>query len=65
MECARNKVSHSTTRVSKMKNPVKGLSKVAAVIDYPRDMNHLDDFLFFPILDLEKGVLICRVRSVG
>ena len=28
-------------------------SKFVTVIDYPRDMNHLNNFLFLPILDLE------------
>ena len=53
MECARNKVTHSTTDVSRVKNPVKGLSEVVGIIYYPRNMNQLDNLLFSPVLDLE------------
>ena len=52
MECARNKVTHSTTGVTRVKNPAKGLSEIITVIDYPRDMNQLDNILFSPVLDL-------------
>ena len=53
MACSRNKVTHSTTGVSIVKNPVKGLSEIVTVIDYPRDMNQLDNLLLSPVLDLE------------
>ena len=49
----RNKVSHSTTGMARVKKLTKQLSKIVGVINYHRDMNHLDNFLFFPILDLE------------
>ena len=53
MECARNKVTHSMTGVSRVKNPAKGLSDIVTVIDYPRDTNQVDNLLFSPVLDLE------------
>ena len=49
----RIKMSHCTACVSRMKNPSKGLSKIVTTIYDPRDMNHLNNFLFFPVLDLE------------
>ena len=55
MECARNKVTHSTMGVLRVKNPAKGLSEVISIEDYPRDMNQLDNLLFSPVLDLEIG----------
>ena len=53
MEYPRNKVTHSTTGVSRVKNPAKELSEVVRIIDYPRDMNQLDNFLLSQVLDLE------------
>ena len=53
MECGRNKVTHSTRGVARVKNPAKGFSKIVTVIGYPRDMNQLDNLLFSPVLELE------------
>ena len=36
-----------------MKNPAKRFNEIVIVIDYPRDMNQLDNILFSPVLDLE------------
>ena len=46
-------MTHSTTGVSRVKNPAKGLSEVVGIIDYPRDTNQLNNLLFSPVLDLE------------
>ena len=48
-------MSHSTSSMVRMKNPTQGLSKIITIVDDPRDMNHLDNILLFPILDLEIG----------
>ena len=53
MECARNKVTHSTSGVSIVKNLAKGLNEVVRIIYYPRNMNQLDNLLYYPVLDLE------------
>ena len=55
MECTKNKVTHSTTGVSGVKNPAEGLSEVVGSIGYPRNMDQLDNLLFSPVLDLEIG----------
>ena len=53
MACSRNKVTHSTSSVLRVKNPAERFSKVVTIIHDPRDMNQLDNLLFSSVLDFE------------
>ena len=53
MACSRNKVTHCTACMPRVKDPAKWFSKIVRIIHYPRDMNHLNNLLFFPVLNLE------------
>ena len=53
MECARNKVYHSTMGLLRVNNSSNTLSEIVVIINYHSDMNQLHNFLFFSILDLK------------
>ena len=70
MECTRNKVTHSTTGVLRVKNQAMGLSEFVNVIYYPRNMNQLDNLLFSSVLDSEirsfnMSGTISRMTGIG
>ena len=69
MKCAKNKVTYSTMGVLRVKNPAKELNEIVTVIDYPRDMNQVDNLMFSLVLDLDIRSfnmlsMICRMTGI-
>ena len=58
MTCSRNKVTHCTACMPRVKDPAQRFGKVVRIIHDSRDMNHLNNLFFFPVLNLE-------IRSVN